>query len=163
MAVLRLALKSDPADGSGLIRLAELCRAAGDKPRAAAAYARALEADPSDTRAAFGLAFLHEEMGNPLRALSVLKKAGASGIARRESLMEMARIYRAMGQDWPALDCYLRAAELGEGRAATGMLRIGKRLYDQGNVGRAREVFSLIRTAFPKDMEVGQALAALDS
>jgi tetratricopeptide (TPR) repeat protein len=158
-AVLRQALETNPGAAALHFHLAELCRAAGDKPQAAAAYARGLEADPADTRAPFRLASLHMEMGNPLPALSVLKKAAGREAVRRESLMEMARIYCAMGQDWPALDCYLRAADLGEERAVTGMLNVGKRLFDQGRVDRAREVFALIRTAFPKDLEVRQALA----
>ena len=168
-AVLRLALKSNPGADTRYFHLAELCREAGDKPQAAAAYARALEADPSDTRAAFRLASLHEEMGHPLLALAVLKEAAGGDSARRESMMraglmsasfmEMARIYCAMGQDWPALDCYLRAADLGERRAAAAMLKIGKRLSDQGDASRAHEVFDLVRTAFPKDAEVGRALA----
>lgn len=123
----------------------------------------ALATDPADTRAAFRLASLHEEMGEPLLALAVLEETAGGDSARRESLMEMARIYGAMGQDWPALDCYLRAADLGERRAAAGMLNVGRRLYSQGHAERAREVFALVRTAFPGDMEAGQAVAGLGS
>jgi tetratricopeptide (TPR) repeat protein len=147
----------------------------GDYASARAVLRLALESDPSGpsyTCAALRLASLHEETGNPLMALSILKQAALKKDpeseregdgARREILMEMGRIYCAMGQDWPALDCYLRAAELGESRAATAMLRVGKRLFRQGDVGRARDVFALIRTAFPKDRNVVRALADLDS
>lgn len=160
-AVVRLALKTNPGAPSLHLQLAELCRAAGDKREAASAYARVLKADPADTSVPFRLASLHEEMGHPLQALSVLKAAAGRETLRRESLMGMARIYSGMGQDWPALDCYLRAAESGDGRAVMGMLNVGKRLLNQGNEGRAREVFALVRTAFPKDPEVNKALAKL--
>lgn len=46
-------------------------------------------------------------------------------------------------------------------RAVTGVPNLGKRLFNQGEVARAKEVFARIRTAFPADMEVEQALAEL--
>lgn len=157
------ARRAEPANLDWHYAIAENYVRMKDYASAQAVLRQALEADPSNTRVPFRLASLHEEMGNPFLALSVLKEASGREALRTESLMEMARLYCDMGQDWPALDCYLRAAGLGEDRAVTGMLNVGKRLFNQGDVRRAKEVFALIRTAFPKDLEVDQALADLGS
>jgi hypothetical protein len=43
------------------------------------------------------------------------------------------------------------------------MLNVGKRLFNQGDLVRAKEVFARIKTAFPEDIEVNQAMADLGS
>ncbi len=171
------ALALDPENAGAIKMLGECYLKIGDKAQALFYFDRGRRSDPANLDWYYAIAetyvkmqdylsaqvALHEEMGNPYLALSVLKEASSREGIRRECLMEMARIYCSMGQDGPALDAYQRAAGLGEGRALTGMLNVGKRLFNQGDLARAKEIFARIKTAFPEDMEVSQALADLGS